>query len=282
MQLIRSATQMARLSQRLQRQGKRIGVVPTMGALHDGHGSLIRAAAAQNDVVIVTVFVNPLQFGPREDFRRYPRNLLRDMRLARAAGAQIIFAPAAPAIYPEGFQPRIEAGPLAARWEGRARPGHFRGVATVVTILFEITRPTHAYFGQKDYQQARIIQQLVRNLQLPVTVHVLPTLREPDGLAMSSRNAYLIASERAQAVAIFRALATAKTRIRAGERRSARLIAEMRRIIGQQPSARIDYLALVDAKTLEPQRRLHGRVAILAAVWIGRTRLIDNLLVDVS
>ena len=282
MKVIRSVKQMARLSQRLQRQGKRIGVVPTMGALHDGHGSLILAAAAQNDVVIVTVFVNPLQFGPREDFRRYPRNLLRDMRLARAAGAQIIFAPAAPAIYPEGFQTRIEVGPLAARWEGRARPGHFRGVATVVTILFEITRPTHAYFGQKDYQQARIIQQLVRDLRLPVTVHVLPTLREPDGLAMSSRNAYLIASERAQAVTIFRALATAKTRIRAGERRSARLIAEMRRIIGQQPSARIDYLALVDAKTLEPQRRLHGRAAILAAVWIGGTRLIDNLLVDVS
>ncbi len=282
MQAIRSVDQMARLSQRLQRQGRRIGLVPTMGALHEGHCSLIRAAAAQNDVVIVTVFVNPLQFGPRGDFKRYPRNLPRDIRLARAAGAHIIFAPTASALYPEGFQTHVEVGPLAARWEGQVRPGHFRGVATVVTILFELARPTNAYFGQKDYQQARIIQQLVRDLQLPVAVRVLPTVREPDGLAMSSRNVYLTAGERTQAAGMFHALTTATRRIRTGERGGPRLIAEVRRIIQQQPNVRIDYLALVDADTLEPQRRLHGRVALLAAIWIGRTRLIDNLLVDVS
>lgn len=282
MTIVRSVTRMARISQRLQQQGKRIGVVPTMGALHDGHGALIRAAAARNDVVIVTVFVNPLQFRPREDFTRYPRNLPRDLRLARAAGAHIVFAPTARALYPDGFGTHVDVGPLAARWEGQARPGHFRGVATVVAILFHLTKPTNAYVGQKDYQQALIIQQLVRDLRLPLAVHVRPTVREPDGLAMSSRNAYLTASQRAQATAVFLALTSARARIRAGERRAEALVATMRRIIQQQPSARIEYLALVDAKTLQPQRRLHGRVALLAAVRVGRTRLIDNLLVEVS
>ena len=256
MRVIRSAKEMAAVSRHLQREGRRIGVVPTMGCLHNGHLSLIRRAAAQNDVVIVTVFVNPLQFGPREDFRRYPITLRRDIRLARAAGAGIVFTPSTEEIYPRGFETRVEPGPLARRWEGRARPGHFRGVASVVAILFELTRPTTAYVGQKDYQQALVIQRLVRDLRLPLTVRVLPTVREPDGLAMSSRNAYLSASQRRQAAALFQALRAAR--------------------------ARIEYAALVDAKTLEPQHCLRGRVAILLAVWIGRTRLIDNLLVDVS
>ncbi|MBI3011553.1 MAG: pantoate--beta-alanine ligase [Candidatus Omnitrophica bacterium] len=282
MKVIRSPRQMSEVSLRLAQQGKLIGLVPTMGALHEGHLSLIRGAASQNDAVIVTVFVNPLQFGPREDFARYPRNLARDNRLSRAAGADIVFAPSARALYPSGFQTRVDVGRLSERWEGRSRPGHFRGVATVVTILFQVTRPTNAYFGQKDYQQALIVRRLVRDLQLPLKVHVLPTAREPDGLAMSSRNAYLTGAQREQAALLYRALRAARARIHAGERRPRRILSQMRRLIRQAQDARIDYAAIVDARTLEPQPRLHGRVAILLAVWIGRIRLIDNLLVDVS
>ncbi|MBI3997183.1 MAG: pantoate--beta-alanine ligase [Candidatus Omnitrophica bacterium] len=282
MTVIRSAKQMALVARRLRAQGKAIGVVPTMGALHEGHASLIRAAAVRNDVVIVTIFVNPLQFGPSEDFARYPRPFTRDLRVARAAGAAIIFSPDAHELYPEGFQTTIDVGALARRWEGQRRSGHFRGVATVVTLLFELTQPTHAYFGQKDYQQARVIQQLVRDLHLPLTVHVLPTVREPNGLAMSSRNAYLSAQERAQAAVLYQALTLARARIRAGERRAQPLLASMRRLIRRAPQTRIDYLAIVDAVTLEPVSRLRRRMAILLAVRVGPTRLIDNLLVDVS
>ena len=282
MQVIRSVKQMAALSERLQRQGKRIGVVPTMGALHEGHLSLIRAARQENHTVIVTVFVNPLQFEPHEDFTRYPRSLARDCRLARHAGADVVFAPSVARIYPRGFQTAVEVGPLAERWEGASRPGHFRGVATVVALLFQLTRPTHAYVGQKDYQQALIIQRLARDLQLARRVRILPTIREPDGLAMSSRNAYLSGGERRQAVAVSEALSLASARIRAGERRAEVILDAMRQRISEEPSARIDYVTAVDAKTLAPQWRLRGRLALLVAVWIGRTRLIDNLLVEVS
>lgn len=282
MRLIRSAHRMAVLAGRLQQQGQRIGVVLTMGALHEGHASLIRRAAIENDLVIVTIFVNPLQFGPREDFARYPRPFRRDLVVARAAGADIIFAPAVSALYPPGFQTAVRVGSLAARWEGQTRPGHFDGVATVVTILLALTRPTRAYFGQKDYQQVLIVKQLVHDVQLPLTVRVLPTVREPDGVAMSSRNASLTSSQRAHAAVLYRALRLAQAQIRAGERRAAPILRAMRHLIHRAKDARIDYVALVDAATLEPQERLHGRVAILVAVWVGRTRLIDNLLVDVS
>ena len=281
MQLVRSSRQMSAISHRLQRQGKRIGVVPTMGALHDGHLSLIRAACAENDVVIVTIFVNPLQFGPTEDYRRYPRKLDRDIRLARAAGADLIFAPSVRELYPEGFQVAVDVGPLAARWEGTIRPEHFRGVATVVTILFALTRPTHAYVGQKDYQQVLVIQRLVQDLRLPVRIRVCPTVREVDGLAMSSRNVYLSASERTRARVLFQALCLARQRIHAGARRTEAILRAMRRMI-RQVRGRIDYVAIVDDKTLEPRRRLHGRLAVLLAVRVGRTRLIDNFLIDVS
>ena len=280
--VIRSVKRMATFARRLQQQGKCVGVVPTMGALHEGHLSLIRAAASHNDVVIVTVFVNPLQFGPGEDFKRYPRQLARDVRLARAAGADFIFAPVATQLYPPSFQTEIEVGVLAQRWEGQSRPGHFRGVATVVTILFHLTRPSNAYVGQKDYQQAVVIRRLVEDLRLPVRIHVLPTVREPDGVAMSSRNTYLSVAERAAAHVLSQALDLARRRIRAGERHAEPLIDAMRHLISEAPSARIDYVAIVDAKTLQSQWRLRGRVAILLAVWMGRTRLIDNLLVDVS
>ena len=282
MRVIRSARQMAVVTQRLRRRGKRIGVVPTMGALHEGHLSLIRAAAAANDVVIVTIFVNPLQFGPREDFRHYPRNLARDIRLAGLAGADIIFAPSAREIYPEGFGTVIDVGPIGECWEGRSRPGHFRGVATVVAALFHLTKPTHAYFGQKDYQQTLVIRRLVDDLHLDVRLHVLPTVRERDGLAMSSRNGYLSVQQRRQAAVLWRALRAGRARIRAGERRAATIVSHMRRLIQEEPGARIDYVAVVNAATLAPVKRLRGRLALLVAARVGRTRLIDNLLVDVS
>jgi len=281
MLVIRSAARMAALARRLARQGKRIGFVPTMGALHEGHLSLIRAAAARHDVVIVSIFVNPLQFGPREDFARYPRPFRRDLRVARAAGADIIFAPSARELYPGGFQTAVEVGPLARRWEGRVRPGHFRGVATVVAILFELTRPTSAYVGQKDYQQALIIRRLIRDLRLPIRLRILPTVREPGGLAMSSRNASLSATARRRAAALYRALRAGRDRIRAGERRADHVVALMRRLIRAPRLVRLDYVAVVDGSTLEPLRRLRGRVALVGAVRVGRTRLIDNILVDV-
>ena len=281
MQLIRSPKQMSRLAARLQRQGKRVGVVPTMGALHEGHCSLIRTAATQNDIVIVTIFVNPLQFGPSEDFARYPRPFARDVRLARAVGADIIFAPRAQQLYPKGFQTTVDVGAVAQRWEGRIRPGHFRGVATIVTMLFELTQPTNGYFGQKDYQQARVICRLVEDLHLPVRMHVCPTVRESDGLAMSSRNVYLSRSKRQQATVLYHALSAARARIRAGAHHSAPIIEEMHRLIRRASTMRIDYLTIVDAETLEPRPALRGRIAILVAARIGRTRLIDNLLVDV-
>ena len=282
MLVIRSVRQMVSTAERLRHAGKRIGFVPTMGALHEGHLSLIRAAHAQTDVVVVSIFVNSLQFGPREDFARYPRRLTRDVRCAAAAGAEIVFAPTAAQIYPPGFQTHVVPGPLADRWEGRTRPGHFRGVATVMALLFELTQPTDAYFGQKDYQQALIIERLIRDLHLPIRMHLLPTVREPDGLALSSRNASLSPAQRAQATVLCAALRRVRARIRNGERRAALLLAEARALISAQPLARLDYVAIADAETLQPIRRLRGRLVVLVAAWVGRTRLIDNILVDVS
>ena len=295
MRLIRSAARMAALARRLERRGRRIGVVPTMGALHAGHASLIRCCAAESDVTVVTIFVNPLQFGPTEDFARYPRMLRRDLALARSCGADIVFAPSASQLYPRGFQTAVAPGALAPpallrkakqaglarRWEGAARPGHFSGVATVVTLLFQLTRPAAAYFGQKDYQQACVVKRLVSDLKFPLKIRVLPTVRERDGLAMSSRNVYLSPVQRARARALIRALRAAAARIRAGERRAARVAGAMRSLIRRQPGLRLDYAAVVDAATLEPLVRLRGRVALLVAARVGRTRLIDNLLVEV-
>ncbi len=279
--VIRSARRITATARRLQQRRRRIGLVPTMGALHAGHLSLIRAARSQNDVVMVTIFVNPLQFGPHEDFHRYPRPLRKDLQLARSAGADIVFVPSVKELYPEGFQTSIDVGALSQRWEGASRPGHFRGVATVVALLFELTRPTRAYFGQKDYQQVLIIKRLIKDLRLPIAMMMLPTLREPDGLAMSSRNAYLTPAQRPQAAVLYQALRWVHDEIRAGQRQVVPLIEGMRRLISEAPAARIDYTAIVDARTLEPAWRLRGRVAVLLAVWIGTTRLIDNLLVDV-
>jgi pantoate--beta-alanine ligase len=272
---------MAAVSGRLRRQGRRIGVVPTMGALHEGHASLIRRAAADNDVAIVTIFVNPLQFGRGEDFARYPRPIGRDVALARREGAGVVFLPRAADLYPRGFQSGVDPGPIALQWEGAARPGHFRGVATVVVILFGLTRPTRAYFGQKDYQQVCVVRRVASDLRLGADIRMMPTIREPDGLAMSSRNSYLSGEERVRAAVLYRALRAAAARIRSGERRSRVVEETMRRQIRTVAGVRVGYAAAVHASTLEPLERLRGRAALLVAARVGRTRLIDNLLVDV-
>ncbi|MBI2094003.1 MAG: pantoate--beta-alanine ligase [Candidatus Omnitrophica bacterium] len=281
MKVIRPPDRMISVSRKLTHQGKTIGVVPTMGALHEGHRSLIQASVRQNDLTILTVFVNPLQFGPSEDFSRYPRPFRKDCRIAKELGVDFIFAPHAQQLYPKGFQTVVEVTALSKRWEGLSRPGHFRGVTTVVSLLFQCTQPTRAYFGQKDYQQALVIQRLVQDMRWPIKVSILPTIREADGLAMSSRNVYLKSNQRQQAASIYTALRTALERIRMGERNAAVLTDSVRRMLLENADLRIDYVALVDAKTLEPVWKLHGRVAILVAVWVGKTRLIDNLLVDV-
>ncbi|MBI3320183.1 MAG: pantoate--beta-alanine ligase [Candidatus Omnitrophica bacterium] len=281
MQLITQARQMVLTAQALHRKGRTIGFVPTMGALHDGHLSLLRAAHRDTQVVVLSVFVNPLQFGPQEDYARYPRDLKHDLRLTKPVGCDIVFAPDVSHIYPTGFRTHVEVSGLGDRLEGLARPGHFRGVATVVAKLFSLVQPAVAYVGQKDYQQALVIQRLVKDLNYPVSIRLMPIVREPDGLAMSSRNVFLSPDERRQAPVLYQALQRLKMRIREGERDAKRLIETARETIARQPSARIDYLAIVDAKTLEPLTLLRGRVAVLAAVRFGATRLIDNILVEV-
>ncbi len=281
MQLVRQARQMTRVAQALRHKGKTIGFVPTMGALHDGHLSLIRAARRDTHVVVVSVFVNPLQFGPQDDYDRYPRDLKRDLNLAKAAGCHLVFAPDVNQMYPGGFCTHVEVEGLSDQFEGASRPGHFRGVATVVTKLLHLVQPTTAYFGQKDYQQAVLIQRLVKDLDLSVAVRMLPTVREPDGVAMSSRNVYLTPEERRQAPVLYQALQLGKARVLGGAHQAPVIIEAMEQLIAQAPSCRIDYLAMVHAKTLQPLEALEGRVAILVAASLGSTRLIDNVLVDV-
>jgi pantoate--beta-alanine ligase len=257
-------------------RGCRIGLVPTMGALHDGHLSLIRRAAAECDVTVVTVFVNPLQFGTGEDFARYPRDLERDLALAAEAGADLILAPPVEEMYPEPPVVRVSVeGALADRLEGAARPGHFAGVATVVAKLFAIAGPCRAYFGEKDYQQLLVVRRLAADLSLPVEVVGCPTVRDPDGLARSSRNAYLSPDERRAATVLHRAVRAAAG---ADERDANRLRALMAATVEDEPLARLDYADVVDAATLEPLDVVGGSGArLVIAAWVGTTRLIDNM-----
>jgi pantoate--beta-alanine ligase len=260
---------MAGLGARWRREGLSVGLVPTMGALHQGHAALIRRARRENDRVVVSVFVNPLQFGPREDFARYPRSFPADRRLCRLAGADAVYHPSVAEMYPDGFASQVEVPPLAARWEGALRPGHFRGVATVVLKLLNTCAPTRAYFGEKDYQQLTLIRRMAADLDLPVSIVGCPTVRERDGLALSSRNVYLSPVERAAAPVIRRALQLARD---TGDTAAAR-----RLIAKELPGCRVDYLAFVDAATLEPAAKAGRPRRLLAAVRVGKTRLIDNL-----
>jgi pantoate--beta-alanine ligase len=258
-------------------RGQRIGFVPTMGALHEGHAALVRAARAASGFVVVSIFVNPTQFGPKEDFAKYPRTLEADQKLCAAAGADLIFAPTVEEMYPSNSLTFVEVGKLGDHLCGASRPGHFRGVCTVVLKLFNIVLPDAAHFGAKDYQQARIISQMVRDLNVPVEVRVEPTVREPDGLALSSRNRYLGASERAVAPRIYEALQATRARARAGETDAAKLESALRADLEAIPGARVDYASVVDAESLQPLTTLDRAAVAAVAVYLGTTRLIDNL-----
>jgi pantoate--beta-alanine ligase len=275
--VVRRIEAMRALVRRARRRGETIGFVPTMGALHEGHLSLIRRARARHDRVVVSVFVNPLQFGPREDFRRYPRDGARDARLARSAGCDWFFLPSATALYPATFETSVRPGALASRWEGALRPGHFSGVCTIVLKLLQIVEPDVLILGRKDAQQAAVVGAMMRDFDLATRLDVAPIARESDGLARSSRNVYLTADQRARAASIPRALRAAATLAASGVRDARRLESEARAILrrGAKPEG-IDYLRVVDPRTLEPVHRLAGRALLIAAVRIGRTRLLDN------
>lgn len=262
--------------------GKRIGFVPTMGYLHEGHLSLLRAARQSCDIVTLSIFVNPRQFSPQEDLAAYPRDMQRDLHLAQQVGADAVFAPAVEEMYPTAFNTEIIVHDLTDTLCGASRPGHFKGVTTVVTKLFNIVGPATAYFGQKDYQQAAVIRKMVTDLAIPVTVVTCPTVREKDGLAMSSRNAYLSPPQRQAALVLWRALQLAQRLVEQGERQAAKLVQVLQDFIRSEPSAKIDYVAISHPDTLRAVDRLCGTVLIALAVHIGATRLIDNMLVVVD
>ncbi len=278
MQIISTVADMQALAHELRSQDLITGLVPTMGALHEGHLALVRLAAERADKVIVSIFVNPTQFAPNEDFTKYPRELEADVAKCEAAGADYVFAPPPDEIYPKGYSTYLTEERIAKPLEGVSRPTHFRGVTTVVAKLFNICRPDLAVFGQKDAQQVAVIQKMVTDLNFPVDVVVAPTLREPDGLAMSSRNRYLTNTQRTEALALSQALFKARDMVAAGERRSDRLIAEATHILSQHRRVRVIYVALVDRHTMEPMREVEpGRSLIAIAAWVDEVRLIDNI-----
>ncbi len=262
----------------LRRSGKTIGLVPTMGALHAGHLSLARAAKAACDAVAVSIFVNPTQFGPNEDFSKYPRTFDEDCALLEGEGVELVFAPGVGELYPEGASTFVEVEGIGDRLDGASRPGHFRGVATVVAKLLAIVQPDRAFFGQKDAAQVAVLRRMVRDLCLGVQLVVCPTVREADGLALSSRNRYLSAAERGQALVLSRALAQMQAGFRAGERDAAALRAAGLRVLAAEPAVRLDYLALVDPDTLEDRAEASAGTLVALAAWVGTTRLIDNML----
>jgi pantoate--beta-alanine ligase len=268
---IRAASRTAR------RDGKSLGLTPTMGALHEGHLSLVRAAKAQCDVVVTSIFVNPLQFGPNEDLAKYPRNFDRDRELLRQEGVDLIFAPSAEEMYPAGAVTCVSVEGLSDKLCGRSRPGHFRGVTTVVSKLFNIVEPDRAYFGQKDAAQSAIIRRMVRDLNIPVQIVVCPIVREPDGLAMSSRNAYLDPPQRQAALVLHRSLMAIQERFSEGERKVWALIEAGKHTFAQESSVRLDYLEVVDPDTLDPIDDLSRGALVAVAGFVGNARLIDNI-----
>jgi pantoate--beta-alanine ligase len=282
MQIITTVREMQEWSERSRMSGTRIGVVPTMGYLHRGHTSLIEKAREVSDQVITTIFVNPTQFGPGEDFERYPRDAERDRLLASAAGTDVLFFPDVREMYPEGYATYVEVENVSSILEGRFRPTHFRGVTTVVLKLLNITKPHVAVFGQKDAQQAFIIQKMVRELNLDVAIVVAPIVREPDGLALSSRNIYLNETERANATVLFKSLQHAERRVHAGERSVATLRSEMQELIAGGKPTQVDYIAFIQPDRFQEVERIEPPAVLIAlAVRFGSTRLIDNLLIRI-
>ena len=279
--LVRGVLEMRQISESLRSSGKRIAIVPTMGALHEGHLSLIRIARENTDVVLTTIFVNPAQFGPKEDFSSYPRDLDRDVDLASSAGTAYIFAPSAEEMYPQGFLTTVEVDGLGNILEGASRPGHFRGVSTVVLKLLNITRPHLAVFGQKDAQQVSVIRKMVEDLNADVRIIVGPIIREADGLAMSSRNVYLSAPQRREAPVLYRSLQLADRLVQEGDVDARSIIARMKELISSESAALIDYVSIADNNTLQPVERIEpGKTVLISlAARFGTTRLIDNLVV---
>jgi pantoate--beta-alanine ligase len=283
MRVITSAIPMQRLARRWRRAGMRVGLVPTMGALHAGHLSLVAVArrhVGRRGQVVLSLFVNPTQFGPREDFARYPRDFAGDRRQCRQAGVDVLFAPSVGEMYPadpaQPFSTFVCEEHLSVGMEGRTRPTHFRGVTTVVAKLFNLVLPDIAVFGEKDFQQAAIVRRMVRDLNFPVEIVVAPTVREADGLALSSRNRYLTPSERAQATVLWEAIQWARREVTRTAWPAARLRAAVARLVASRPAAKLDYVEFFDPATLRPQRQVAPGAHMALAVWIGKTRLIDN------
>ena len=278
MLLLKTIAETWNACERMRTAGKTLGLVPTMGALHQGHLSLVRAAQASCDAVAVSIFVNPTQFGPKEDFAGYPRSLEQDCRTLEAAGVDLVFTPSAAEMYPNGASTFVEVAGLSDRLDGASRPGHFRGVATVVAKLLHIFAPERAFFGQKDAAQIAVLGKMVRDLQFPVRLEVCPTVREPDGLALSSRNCYLSDEQRRQALVLYRALLTVHQQLHGGEHDPGKLIAAAMRILDEEPAVRVDYFSIVDPETLEDVLDVRPGAALVAvAALVGATRLIDNL-----
>jgi len=280
MQIATTVAEIRALVRQARTAGRTVGFVPTMGALHAGHVSLIQAAVARCDFVAVSLFVNPTQFGPSEDFEKYPRPLEQDLAVCREQGVDAVFAPSRNEMYPRENLTWVTVEKISEPLCGRFRPGHFRGVATVCAKLFNIVGPNLAFFGQKDAQQVAVIRRMAADLNLPLEIVVCPTVREPDGLAMSSRNQYLSPQERQEATVIYRALRRAEESIRAGETDVAKIVGQMHEVLGQVPALRIEYVSLVEADSLEKLGQARGRVLVAVAGRLGATRLIDNIVVD--
>jgi pantoate--beta-alanine ligase len=277
LQVITGVAAMRTAVRAMQQSGETVGFVPTMGALHEGHLSLIDAAAAECDRVVASIFVNPTQFGPNEDFTKYPRPLERDLELLRGRGCELVFVPEAAEMYPQGYGTSIDVGPVAVPWEGAARPGHFAGVATVVLKLFECVPADRAYFGRKDYQQTLVVRRMVVDLNLPIDVRVCPIVRDADGLALSSRNVYLSPDERRRALSLRQSLALAEENILSGERDALVVRERMLALIAAVGGVGVEYVAIVRDGTVDEVAEIDGPVTIAVAARVGTTRLIDNV-----
>jgi len=278
--IVEKVKDMKKLSEKYLKENKTIGFVPTMGFLHEGHLSLVRRAREENDIVVVSIFVNPTQFGPNEDYESYPRDFERDVKLLKELNVDVVFYPSVEEMYPKDFSTYVEETKLSRYLCGKSRPGHFRGVCTIVTKLFNIVRPTRAYFGQKDAQQFRVIKRMVRDLNMDVELVECPIVREHDGLAMSSRNIYLSDDERAQALALYNSLKLAENLIKSGERDAEVVKNAMKEFLSRYDKVKIDYVEIVDEETLEPVKHIEGKVIVAIACWVGKARLIDNVIVQ--
>ena len=281
MKIIHSASDMQSFALRQQMQGRSIGFVPTMGALHEGHVSLIRRARAHNDLTVASIFVNPLQFGPKEDFKKYPRTAARDESLLKKEQVDVLFLPNAREMTPEDMTTTVDVPALTQSLCGPFRPGHFKGVATIVAKLFHIVQPTRAYFGEKDYQQIRVIERMIQDLRIPVRLVACPTIREKDGLACSSRNRYLSRTERDEAVKLYQALYLGRELV---EQRimsdAGKLTKRLMQVLSKIPHSRVDYISVVDPITLQPMKKIHRPALLAGAIRIGKTRLIDNVIIS--